>query len=1045
MTLQPHRLRRRTALSAASAGAVVSLVLVLLAPPGAAEPTAPEPSDAQPGEVVQTPDESTAETTAGTTGEAPAAPDRVLVRFEPGTADLVQRSALAAADATLDGAVGSTGFVAVETPPGEAEAVVEQLADDPRVAEVQLDHVRSAFGVQEWGGDEYLDYQWAHLELTTLPSAWEVSTGAGTTIAVLDSAIATSHPEFSGRVLPGWDVIEGNGTPEGLVAHGTMVAGIAAAGAQGLGTVGAAYKASLMPVRVLDDNGYGTDSGVATGIDWASTRGADVINLSLGGPAESPVLKTALQRAVARGSVVVIAAGNTSDDVPQYPAAYAADIPGVLSVSMTDGDGSLVRGERGSGSSWNDAVSIAAPGFDAVGTMGANGYGFGTGTSFAAPFVSGAAALVAAKNPTWTPDKVAERLMATARDAGPRGVDPYFGRGIVDAAAALGLTPAPPLDRRVSDETVDDLPATARPVTLPVAGPVDLEAEGDIDWVRFTATAGADYWIAVEGGRTPVATVLDADGREIGYSGGREHVYRATANGPVYVGVGPQGLDDETPTLSIRRYDASSGPVDPAGAGAWVWSVDPAAYSSGVGVRPDLTVTSRRQLAAGAGDGVRLVGSDGKAVTLVPVATTATSVTLRPAADLTVGGHYELRVTGMTDTGGDVMTETVRSWFTVGAAGQRFTPVDPYRVLDTRQGYGPIYPGRPVDVDLGDLVPADATAVVLNVTAAAPRGNGFVRVFPTPAVGVTTEPSTSSLNLAHGVDQPNLVTVKLGRDQHVRISAVWTTTDIVVDLAGYYSSGGATAYQPVSPVRVMDLRTGEAGGPKGMVRARSYVELQVAGRNGVPADATAVVLNVTGVNPAARTTVRVYPAPEPYQNTWMPEVSNLNLIPGRDQPNLVTVKVGWGGKIRLYSHNVDMYLVADLAGYYTPTGANGFTAMDPERLADTRTGQGLPGGPMYPGVTRSLAVAGTAGIPADATAAVFNVTGARPQYLTVIRVFPTGPGAPPSVSNLNLVPGRDDPNMVISRIGDGGKVSFYSHSALTDLVVDVGGFFRTFG
>ena len=191
----------------------------------------------------------------------------------------------------------------------------------------------------------------------------------------------------------------------------------------------------------------------------------------------------------------------------------------------------------------------------------------------------------------------------------------------------------------------------------------------------------------------------------------------------------------------------------------------------------------------------------------------------------------------------------------------------------------------------------------------------------------------------------------------MRFSAIWTTTHIVVDLAGYYGAGAATAYTPLAPVRVMDNRTGENGSYKGRIGAGKYVDLQVAGKNGVPADASAVVLNVTGVNPPGRTTVRVYPTPEPFRNDWRPEVSNLNLMPGRDQPNLVTVKVGWNGKVRFYVHNTSMFLVADLAGYYSPTGANGYTAINPCVWRTPVPVQGLPGGRMVP-PNRTLKVAG---------------------------------------------------------------------------------------
>lgn len=1389
-------LRRRThrALTQTGIGSVVVASLVLaLAGPAQAEPVVPsldEPRDRT----------ELGLDTIPAAPAAPAAPDRVLVKFRAGTEDSARRSALAAVDSSVDGTVGRTGFVAVDTPAGGAAAVADDLADDPRVAEVQVDHVRTASGVEVWGGDDYVGEQWPYLELTTLPSAWETADGTGVTVAVLDSAVLTSHNELAGRVKPGWDAISGDADPTGSGWHGTLVAGVAVGAADGAGIVGAAYRASLMPVRVLDDSGVGTDSSVAAGIDFASSNGADVINLSLGGESPSPILRAALVTAVARGSVVVIAAGNTGDEVLQYPAAYAAEIPGVLSVSSVEDSGRITETDQYTStgaSSHNDAVSIAAPGREILGPSAAGSYVYvsATGTSLAAPLVSGAAALLVQRNPGWTAEQVAARLKATARDAGPRGVDPFYGAGILDAGAALGQVPAVPLDRIGDDGPSDDFAMDATIVALG-AHAVSLRAEADVDWLvinglqagidyeaymvdgpmrglvfdsdghqltqfgtlssRFRTAGGRVYvkvwapngtrqstsWgptypesivvvrpsgvqraadavrfgsgqatsvgflgytrptladvtgdgvadlvtgrstpgpgglgrvgqLVLNVGRAdgtfaassyapvptgfwpPTLVVVDLDGDTVpevvaagesqvsafSAAGGAwaQPVVLATglgeaarvaaadldADGDVDVLVGSQGglvllrsqagsylkeqvtstapgsvavvqldgargpdvllgrgktllqnadgtfapgpdvsalagpteaqvadLDaDGAPDListnstlatttvvygvaggilsapqsglrstSVEMLSPSFGDVDgdgrldlvwntyvaiqhadgsfgakqyvthpwgtsttgwalpfdgagdartdvlasdgysnlavlpqidvddPPGDQAWVWGVTPQDEASGVGARPTVTVTSKRQLdpAGVTAESVRLVDREGEDVPADRSTDVATgAVSLVPRADLETGGHYEVVVTGLRDAAGATMTEVARSWFTVGAAGERFTPVEPYRVLDTRETTkGAVRPGSPVELDFSDL-PKGTTSVVLNVTAASPQGPGFLRVFPAPASAGTPEPDISNLNVATGVDQPNLVTVKLGAGQRVRISTVWTTTHVVVDLSGYYSAGGATAYVPMEPKRVMDLRTGEAGGPKGVLHPGRWVDLQVAGRNGVPADATAVVLNVTGANPPGRTVVRVFPSPEPFYGDYLPSVSNLNLMPGRDQPNLVTVKVGWGGKVRFYSHASDVMLVADIAGYYSPTGDNGFTAMDPVRLADTRTGLGLPGGRMYPEQTRTLAVAGVRGIPSDATAAVFNVTGARPSYLTVIRVFPAGPGPAPSISNLNLIPGRDDPNMVISRIGQGGGVSFYSHSAVTDLVVDVGGYFRT--
>jgi subtilisin family serine protease len=141
---------------------------------------------------------------SGPVTPVPAA-DRVLVRFEPGATARDRRGALAAAGVGSADAVGSTGFVAVPTGDADPQEVVDELADDPLVAQVQLDHVRTAAA---WTDDEYLEYTWPYLDLVRLPRAWDETTGAGTTVAVLDTGIRTNHQDLTGtRVLPGYDFV----------------------------------------------------------------------------------------------------------------------------------------------------------------------------------------------------------------------------------------------------------------------------------------------------------------------------------------------------------------------------------------------------------------------------------------------------------------------------------------------------------------------------------------------------------------------------------------------------------------------------------------------------------------------------------------------------------------------------------------------------------------------------------------------------------------------------------------------------------------------
>ena len=286
----------------------------------------------------------------------------------------------------------------------------------------------------------------------------------------------------------------------------------------------------------------------------------------------------------------------------------------------------------------------------------------------------------------------------------------------------------------------------------------------------------------------------------------------------------------------------------------WFTDLAPARHAAGAAVRPTVKVVTGRALAAGSLTATTVRMIDGQ--TGATVATTATyasatrTVSITPTTNLSPGGHYEVVVSGLTDADGYVQDVPLRTWFTVAANGNRFTPVSPVRVLDTRVPVGvaragKVASGKPVRLDLSKRVPAGTTAVVLNVTAHAPSAPGNVRVYPTPASGGGA-PTVSNLNVVQGVDQPNLVTVGLGDDGSVTLLAESTSTHLIADLAGYYSPGGGTAFEPVAPVRLMDLRDGTGGVPVGRLAAGRWVDLKVVGRGGVPVDASAVVLNVTG-------------------------------------------------------------------------------------------------------------------------------------------------------------------------------------------------------
>ncbi|MEN3342249.1 MAG: hypothetical protein V7644_1653 [Actinomycetota bacterium] len=380
--------------------------------------------------------------------------------------------------------VPHTGYALVRTS-GRAGDALRRLRRDPRVEAVEPNYVVTAF---ETPNDPLLAKgKQPYLARLHLPAAWSRAHGdPNMKIAVVDTGVDPDTPDLAGRLAAGKDVVNGDADASDDAGHGTMVAGIAAAAADnGVGVAGAAWAATILPVKVLGADGSGTDADVATGITWAADNGARIVNLSLGGPGDSAVLRQAVAYAQSRDVLVVAAAGNSGAHEPMYPAAY----PGVVAVTATDWSGNVA-----SFSSWGPWVDVAAPGIDITSTYPAAGaaanYATGSGTSFAAPLVAGVAHLLRSANQGWTADQTASRLRASARDVGPRGVDDAYGFGLLDADAALGGPVQPATAQPPGDQyEPNDVPARAAPLTASGQISAQISVEGDVDWYAVTMPA----------------------------------------------------------------------------------------------------------------------------------------------------------------------------------------------------------------------------------------------------------------------------------------------------------------------------------------------------------------------------------------------------------------------------------------------------------------------------------------------------------------------------------------------------------------------------
>jgi type VII secretion-associated serine protease mycosin len=289
--------------------------------------------------------------------------------------------------------------------------------------------------------------QWA-LEAMHTQEAWQTTKGAGVTVAVLDTGVEADHPDLAGNVLPGKDLVRFGAEPgdRAWARHGTAMAGIIAGHGHGPGNadgvLGIAPEAKILPVRVILEDGDPSrakarstrGNALAEGIRWAADHGADVINLSLGDDSASahpePTEDQAIQYALKKGVVVVASAGNGGEkgDHISYPAAY----PGVIAATAVDR-----AGTRASFSTRRWYATVSAPGVDVVIADPDRKYYEGWGTSAAAAFVSGAAALVKAAHPGLSPAQIKTLLEDTARNAPVGGRDDSRGFGFIDPAAAI--------------------------------------------------------------------------------------------------------------------------------------------------------------------------------------------------------------------------------------------------------------------------------------------------------------------------------------------------------------------------------------------------------------------------------------------------------------------------------------------------------------------------------------------------------------------------------------------------------------------------------
>ncbi|MFH9353455.1 right-handed parallel beta-helix repeat-containing protein [Kitasatospora sp. NPDC017646] len=405
-------------------------------------------------------------------------------------------------------------------------------------------------------------------------------------------------------------------------------------------------------------------------------------------------------------------------------------------------------------------------------------------------------------------------------------------------------------------------------------------------------------------------------------------------------------------------------------------------------------------------------------------------------------GGYTVTVTDSEHSG-----NSLRNTVNVATLGSQYTAYGPKRLLDTREGTGaakvPAYGTARVKIAGNGGIPADVTAVVLNVTVTNPETPGHITVHPDGG----PRPTTSNINYEAGQTVPNLVTVPVGEGGYVDLYNNGGPADLIADITGYFTQSNASGYTPVGPTRLVDTRYG-TGAPSRQVGAYGVLPVQIANAApGLPsAGVTAVALNVTITNPGADGHLTVYPGGQS-----PPNASNLNFTAGQTVANAVIVPVGADGRIQVYNAaGAPSDVIVDVVGYYGAGSGAAFMPVTPERLVDTRDSSTWSSGQLAGWHYLPLHMTTRSDIPAF----VFNLTVTKTGDAGHLSVAPdpntweayqkgyAQPAASPSVSTLNWNRGDTVPNLAQATPGNGIVDIFNESGGPLDLLVDIFGYYQ---
>lgn len=369
--------------------------------------------------------------------------------------------------------LGNLNVYLVDMPPGREKALLQALERNPHVRFAELDGEVSG---QMVPSDTYYASSW-HLPKIAAPTAWDVATGSGITIAILDGGVESTHPDLAARIVPGWNFFDNNNNTSDVTGHGTKVAGVAAAiGNNSLGATGGAWNAKIMPMRITDASGSITYySTVANALTWAADRGARVANVSFIVSHVASV-QTAAQYMRSKGGLVVASSGNSGAYIAH------ANTPSIITVG-----GTTSTDARASWSAYGPIVDVTAPGASIYTTARGGTYGAFSGTSFASPLTASVVALMLSANPALQPSQVDSILASSSDDLGSAGRDDYFGHGRINAGRAVAAAKA----ATTSDTSVPVVSAAVPSTIVKGITTVSVTATDNVGVARVELYAGS--------------------------------------------------------------------------------------------------------------------------------------------------------------------------------------------------------------------------------------------------------------------------------------------------------------------------------------------------------------------------------------------------------------------------------------------------------------------------------------------------------------------------------------------------------------------------